>query len=160
MTSKPLPLSPVPRSVSRRSPACRAPVRPDGRASGRPVSGPAASHSAASDSAAARVSPGACGGAGVGSAVGSGAGPVAGGLAGLLAGRPCDPRGFQRLYPDRWAAFLRAHFRSSVEIAVFFDVDEKTARVWSEGVTGPRGWAVSYALVAVPGAAPFLLDAA
>lgn len=81
-------------------------------------------------------------------------------FSGMLSGRPCDPRAFQRLYPDRWSGFLRAHFRNSVEVAVFFDVDEKTARQWIEGVTGPRGWAASYACIAIPGAASWLLEAA
>ncbi|MCK9544917.1 MAG: hypothetical protein M0R03_23120 [Novosphingobium sp.] len=83
-----------------------------------------------------------------------------GSFAGLIAGRPCDPRAFQRVYPDRWRAFLRSHFRSSTEVAAFFSVDEKTARQWLEGVTGPRGWAVSFAVMAVPTAAAFLAVAA
>ena len=84
---------------------------------------------------------------------GNGAGP----LSGLLSGRPCDPLAFRRLYPDRWSAFLRAQFRSPLEVAVFFDVNEKTARQWWEGVTGPQGWASAYAVAAIPGAAADLL---
>ena len=83
-----------------------------------------------------------------------------GGLAGLLSGRPCDPRAFRRLYPDRWAAFLKAHFRNSTEIACFFDIDEKTARQWLNGINAPQAWAASFAVVSIPGAARELLEAA
>lgn len=66
---------------------------------------------------------------------------------------------FRRLYPDRWAAFLRGHFRNATEVAVFFDVNEKTARQWLEGVTGPQGWAAAYAVASIPAAARQLLEA-
>lgn len=87
-------------------------------------------------------------------------GKSSGEFSALIAGRPCDPRAFQRVYPDRWHQFLRAHFRSATEIACFFDVDERTARLWLEGSTAPRGWVVSFAVMAIPSAAPFLLEAA
>lgn len=89
------------------------------------------------------------------------AGTGADSLVGLLSGRPCDPMAFRRLYPDRWSAFLRVQFRSALEVAVFFSVNEKTARQWWEGVTGPQGWASAYAVAAIPGArAALLRDAA
>jgi hypothetical protein len=56
-------------------------------------------------------------------------------------------------------AFLRAHFQSPLHAAVFFDVDEKAARNWWEGVTGPMGWVVEYAVLNIPGAKTWL-DAA
>jgi hypothetical protein len=87
-------------------------------------------------------------------------GECRGGLAGLLSGRPCDPRAFRRVYPDRWAKFLRSHFRNSLEIAVFFDVDEKTARQWLNGVNAPQAWVVSFAVVSIPGAVAALMEAA
>jgi hypothetical protein len=93
-------------------------------------------------------------------ALGVSSGQRDGGLAGLLSGRPCDPRAFRRLYPDRWSAFLRTHFRNSIEIAAFFDVDEKTARQWLNGINAPQAWAVSFAVVSIPGAAIQLLEAA
>lgn len=74
----------------------------------------------------------------------------------MLSGRPCDPRAFQRLYPDRWHAFLKAHFRNSVEVAAFFCTDERTARLWLEGTTTPRAWAVSYAVMSIPSARKYL----
>lgn len=79
---------------------------------------------------------------------------------GIYSGRRCDPRAFQRLYPDRWHEFLKAHFRNSVEVAAFFDVNEKTARLWLEGCNAPRGWAVAYAVTRLPSAAKYLLEAA
>ena len=57
----------------------------------------------------------------------------------------CDPRRFRTLYPDRWTAFLKAHFGGPAHVAAFFDVDPKTARNWWEGTSGPQGWAVEYA---------------
>lgn len=91
---------------------------------------------------------------------GMSSGDCGGGLAGLLSGRPCDPRAFRRLYPERWAGFLSAHFRNSIEIAAFFDVDEKTARQWLNGVNAPQAWAASFAVVSIPGAAQYLMEAA
>lgn len=79
---------------------------------------------------------------------------------GIYSGRPCDPRAFQRVYPDHWHEFLKAHFRNSVEVAAFFDVNEKTARLWLEGCNAPRGWAVAYAVTRLPSAAKYLLEVA
>lgn len=83
-----------------------------------------------------------------------------GNLADLLAGRPCDPRAFRRAYPDRWHDFLHRNFRSPLHVAVFFEVDERTARHWWEGYTGPQAWAMAFAISAVPGAEAFLTEAA
>lgn len=79
-----------------------------------------------------------------------------GDLAGLLSGRPCDPRRFRALYPDRWSAFLRANFHNATHVAAFFDIDDRCARNWLEGVTGPQGWAVEFAIRSIPGAAQHL----
>ena len=67
---------------------------------------------------------------------------------------------FRIVLRDRWAALLKAHFRDSVQIAYFFDVDEKTARNWLAGVTLPSGPASLWAIKAMPGAAAILLDEA
>lgn len=75
----------------------------------------------------------------------------------IYSGRRADPRAFQHLYPDLWHGFLKAHFRNSVEVAAFFDVTEKTARLWMEGCNAPRGWAVAYAVTRLPTAAKYLL---
>ncbi len=84
------------------------------------------------------------------------AGSNPGDLVGLLSGRKSDPRAFRRLYPTRWPEFLRRHFHSKTHVQVFFDVDERCARNWWEGTTGPQGWAVEYALREVPGARAWL----
>ena len=79
-----------------------------------------------------------------------------GDLAGLLSGRPCDPLRFRALYPDRWSAFLRAHFQSATHVSVFFEVDNRCARNWWEGTSGPQGWAVEFAIRSLPAAAQYL----
>ena len=61
------------------------------------------------------------------------------------------------MFPDRWAEFLRAHFRDHIAVAYTFDVDEKTARNWWNGVTGPRGAAVAQAFAMQPKAAAVML---
>jgi len=82
--------------------------------------------------------------------------PSSGNLSDLLRGRPCDPRRFRAVYPDRWMAFIRAHFASPVHVAVFFDVDEKTARLWWEGTNAPQGWVVDFAIQSIASAAVWL----
>lgn len=72
-------------------------------------------------------------------------------------GRAFDIHRFRVVLRDRWADLLKAHFRDSVHIAYFFDVDEKTARNWLAGVTGPSGPAVARAIQSMPSAAAFLL---
>lgn len=81
-------------------------------------------------------------------------------LSGVLSGRRADPMAYRRAFRDRWGAFLRGHFQNPLHVAVFFGVDEKTARQWWNDVNQPSGWAVAYAREAVPGAAEFLKVAA
>lgn len=76
-----------------------------------------------------------------------------GDCAGFGAGVPVDLHRFKTVFPDRWAAFLKAHWRNSVDVAHFFDVDEKTARNWMEGVSAPRGALVAWVFDAMPAAA-------
>ncbi|MBK8772914.1 MAG: hypothetical protein IPM06_21125 [Rhizobiales bacterium] len=78
----------------------------------------------------------------------------------MLAGRPCDPQAFRRVYPDRWREFLRRNFRNPLHAAVFFDVDERTARHWWEGSTAPQAWVIAFAVRAIPSAMSFLAEAA
>lgn len=68
----------------------------------------------------------------------------------LAAGRAFDPHALRRAFPDRWMAFLHAHFRSTLEVALFFDVNERTARKWWEGVGGCQGAPVAMAAAAHP----------
>jgi hypothetical protein len=67
---------------------------------------------------------------------------------------------YRRMFRDRWGAFLRAHFHNALHVAVFFDVDEATARKWWNYVNEPSGWVVSYARAMIPGAAEFLKEIA
>lgn len=79
---------------------------------------------------------------------------------GTIAGKPADPQAQRRLFPDRWGAFLRVNFHNHLHVAVFFSVDEKTARLWWNHVNQPQGWAVAYAVASIPNAAQQLLEAA
>lgn len=80
---------------------------------------------------------------------------------GILSGRRIDLQAVRRMFPSRWSAFLRAHFRSSTEVAFFFDVNEKTARLWLEGATAPRAEVVLALIERAPSVLPALLaDAA
>lgn len=91
----------------------------------------------------------------------TGAGGVSSGNAsGALSGVAADPLAYRRIFRDRWTNFLRAHFQSHLHVAVFFSVDEKTARMWWNYVTEPKGWAVSYARDTIPGARAALQVAA
>lgn len=84
---------------------------------------------------------------------------VSGPLSRPLMGRACDPLAFYRAFPDRWMAFLHAHFRDPIHVAFVFGVSDKAARKWWEGVGGPQGDKVGLALVIVPEAAAMLLAA-
>lgn len=81
-------------------------------------------------------------------------------FAGIFAGRPVDLDRFRTVFPDRWAAFLKAHFRDSVAVAYFFGVNEKTARLWMDGVTAPRAEVVLALAERAPAVIPYLLSEA
>lgn len=70
-----------------------------------------------------------------------------------------DPRSFDQHLRNAWVELTNKHFQSAEHVAVFFGVTEKAARNWREGVTGPKGGAVAYAIKNVPGAADKLLGA-
>ena len=84
--------------------------------------------------------------------------PSSGTFTGDLSGRPINLRHYRAVFPDRWAAFLKAHFGNSVTVAFFFDVDEKTARNWLEGVTAPRAEVVLALAERAPSVIPYLLS--
>lgn len=71
-------------------------------------------------------------------------------------GHPCDPHAIRRAFPEQWRGFLHAHFRSVAEVALFFSVEDRTARNWWEGSHSPQGWAVAMAVQAIPSAANWL----
>lgn len=74
--------------------------------------------------------------------------------------RAVDLHRFRTVFPNRWAKLLRTHFRSLLEVQVFFGVSERTARDWLSGTTGPAGAFVVIACQAIPGAADELMAAA
>jgi hypothetical protein len=80
--------------------------------------------------------------------------------AGFSTGTPVDLHRMRTVFPDRWAAFLKAHFRDSVSVAFFFSVNEKTARLWMEGTTAPRAEVVLSLIERAPSVLPFLLSEA
>lgn len=71
---------------------------------------------------------------------------------GTFTGKPFDLHHFRAIFPDQWSQLIRRHFRCTVEVAYFFSCDEKTARNWWEGTTGPSGHAVAIAVKCLPGA--------
>lgn len=70
-----------------------------------------------------------------------------------------DPKSFDRHLRDAWVELTNKHFQTAEHAAVFFGVTEKAARNWREGITGPKGGAVAYAIKTLPGAAEQLLGA-
>jgi hypothetical protein len=79
---------------------------------------------------------------------------------GTYSGTPFDMHRYKGIFPDRWASFLRAHFRDSRHVAYAFSVDDKTARNWLAGITAPRAEAALMAVSTYPDALPLLMGAA
>ncbi len=52
--------------------------------------------------------------------------------------------------------FLRGHFRSHAEVAVVFGISERAAEKWWNGVGGPQGAKLAFAVEHLPGAAVVL----
>ena len=75
-------------------------------------------------------------------------------------GTPIDLMALRRCFPDRWSAFLRAHFRDHVHVAYFFGVDERTARNWWNAIGAPRGEVVLAVVARCPSAVALLLPEA
>ena len=73
---------------------------------------------------------------------------------------PADLNGLRRRFPDRWMAFLHAHFQSPAHVAAFFSVDRKTSLDWWNGKHGVNSAPVIFAMRLIPGATAFLLEAA
>ena len=69
---------------------------------------------------------------------------------------PVDLHRFRAVFPDRWAALLRKHFRDARHVQFFFGVSERTARDWLDGVSAPAGPFVALACVSIPGATSHL----
>jgi hypothetical protein len=88
-------------------------------------------------------------------------GPAGQSFGNVLDGRAFDPLRYRAVFPERWQAFLHAHFRSTLEVALFFDVTERAAGKWWNGTGGPQGDKVVLAMVEFPrGVQEFLMRAA
>lgn len=87
-------------------------------------------------------------------------GECAGGAAGEFFGQPFDLHHYRVMFPDRWAAFLKAHFRDHIHAAFVLGVSERTARNWFEGISAPRAEFALAACKHIPGAAEYLMEAA
>lgn len=73
---------------------------------------------------------------------------------------PFDMHRYRTLFPDKWSAFLRSHFRSAYQVGLFFDVDSKTSRDWWHGKTGPAAPFALRAVATIPGALSELMGEA
>jgi hypothetical protein len=71
-------------------------------------------------------------------------------------GVKCDPYAIRRKHPEHWMAFLHAHFPDVLTVRWTFGVDDQTARNWWHGKVQPQGWAVEFAIKAIPNAAQWL----
>jgi len=71
--------------------------------------------------------------------------------------RPVDMFQLRRAFPERWGEFCRRHFIDYEHLALFFDVDTRTARYWLEGKHAPAAAFVLRAVTAFPDAAPCLM---
>ena len=87
-------------------------------------------------------------------------GECVGGQPEKFSGHPFDLHRYRVIFPDRWAALLRAHFRDHVHVAFMFGVSERTARNWWEAVSAPRAEFALAACKHIPGAAEYLMEAA
>jgi len=70
-----------------------------------------------------------------------------------------DPYAIAVEWPDRWSTYLRAAFRTPRDVARAFDISERTAGVWWDGLTGCKAQHLVVALKRDPErAADMLLD--
>ena len=70
-----------------------------------------------------------------------------------------DPEACYAEFPDRWRAWLHANYRSARKVAQAFNVSERAAQKWWDGLGGVNGGKVAYAVRTQPGAARFLFAA-
>lgn len=68
----------------------------------------------------------------------------------LLAARRANPLGFYSQFPDRWRKLLHGEFLDAAEVAGFFKVSQKAAEKWWQGLGGPHGDKLDYALRELP----------
>jgi hypothetical protein len=68
-----------------------------------------------------------------------------------------DPWQVAHNFPDRWRGYLHAHFRNHMAVAQAFQVSEKAARKWWEGIGSCRADKAAVAMVLHPASAPQML---
>ena len=73
---------------------------------------------------------------------------------------PVDLNRFRAVFPDRWQAFIKAHFRDIRHVQFSLGVSEKTARDYWAGTTSPRAEVALYAVATHPGALAELMGVA
>jgi len=73
-----------------------------------------------------------------------------------FSGQPFDLHRYRVVFPDRWASFLRGHFRDHMHVAYVFGVSDRTARNWWDGISAPRAEFALAACKHIPGAAQWL----
>jgi hypothetical protein len=71
-------------------------------------------------------------------------------------GIKCDPYAIRRKHPEHWRDFLHAHFPDVMAVKWTFSVDYATAKHWWNGTGAAQGWAVEFAIKAIPNAAQWL----
>ena len=77
----------------------------------------------------------------------------------LAPGRVDDVIAFYAEFPDRWRAFLHAHFRDYRHVSAFFGVTEKAAQKWWDGIGGVNAGKMAYACATIPTAPQWLYAA-
>lgn len=71
--------------------------------------------------------------------------------------RPFDPWETAHEFPDRWRAYLHAHFRNHMVVSKMFNVSERAARKWWDGDGACRGDKVAMAIAMHPADAAEML---
>lgn len=80
-------------------------------------------------------------------------------IARLQARRMVDPDVIYAEFPDRWQRYLHDTFTSPAKVARAFSVSEKAAKKWWDGIGGPHGDKVAYAVRTDPDAHRYLFAA-
>ena len=71
-----------------------------------------------------------------------------------------DPHEIAKAFPARWAAYIRASYRTALDVQRVFGVSERTAYRWWRGDGGANGAHVAIAVIEHPDTAPVILFAA
>lgn len=71
-----------------------------------------------------------------------------------------DPYEIAKAFPQRWASYIRANYRSVLHVQRVFQVSERTAYRWWKGDGGANGMHVAIAMAEHPQEAAITLFAA